>query len=73
MKKFSDEAMGTLGENQLREFIQANKDIYFEIARYALSDGDIFDTMADKLDISDAGMNNLSDKLNEYMKRAGGA
>ncbi|MDP8218655.1 MAG: hypothetical protein P9M03_08015 [Candidatus Theseobacter exili] len=36
----------------------------FEIAKFALVDGELFDYMADKLDISDKEMQELRDKVN---------
>ena len=44
---------------------------YLEIARRALSDGEIFDEMAEKLDISDAEMLRLRDQLDDYMGKGG--
>ena len=38
-----------------------------ELARIALADADIFDDMAEKLDLSDAYMIKLRDKIEKFM------
>lgn len=44
---------------------------YLEIARMALRDGDFFDDCAEEMDLSDAEMVALRDKLhNKYMEEA---
>ena len=47
--------------------IEDNLTAYLEIARYALKDADIFDEMAEKLDISDREMLHLRDQLESFM------
>ena len=40
---------------------------YLEAARVALADEDVFDWLADRLDISDDEMIRLQEQLNEYL------
>lgn len=43
--------------------------ILFEAARIALSDGDIFDKIAEEMDICDEDLNNLRKKLEKQMNQ----
>jgi hypothetical protein len=50
--------------------IKFNKEettILFEAARIALSDGEIFDNIAEEMDVSDEVLVPLRDKLEKYM------
>ena len=38
-----------------------------EVSRYALADADIFDGMAEKLDLSDTEMLSLRDRLHDFL------
>lgn len=39
-----------------------------ELARVALTDAEVYDYMADKLDMSDEDMKSLQEKLEKYME-----
>jgi hypothetical protein len=51
------------------EKLTQTEELYvMEIAKFALSDGEIFDCMADKLDLSDNEMQNLRLKLAQILE-----
>jgi len=49
------------------ELSSGDMNTYLEIARRALADGDLFDEMAGRMDLSDAEMVRLRDQLENYM------
>lgn len=51
-----------------KSFTEEELVTYLEIARMALRDGDFFDACAEEMDLSDAKMQRLRDKLHKYME-----
>jgi ATP phosphoribosyltransferase regulatory subunit HisZ len=49
--------------------IQDNLITYLEAARVALGDADLFDSIADQLDLADAEMIRLRDQLQDYLNQ----
>ena len=52
-------------------FSRSDAVVILEVARRALADGELFDEMAEKLDISDAEMRRIRDQLQGYMEYGG--
>ena len=50
-------------KNPMEKFTKEEQLTILEIARFALSDGDIFDYVADKLDLSDKEVKTLQQKI----------
>jgi hypothetical protein len=44
-------------------------DVIFEVARTALADANLFDRLADEMDLSDEALHEIRDGLETYMNR----
>ena len=52
------------------KFTPAEKTLLYELAKICLSDGEVFDIVADTLDIADNDLKNLQVKLEKYLDYA---
>jgi len=49
-------------------FTESELDVVFEISRIALADAQVFDDLADAMDVSDLEMKVIQEKLNQHLK-----